>query len=164
MLIDTHSHVFSEEFSHDIDDAIRAKMITDNDIPQSAQKILGTSFSKRIDTIVTNVIEDSIKNNLAFISISDQIYDEISKLRDFLFQRVYWVKESELEVEKVRQILNHIYEYVKKEPERYINTYPEGDSPERRIIDFIAGMTDRYVLNLFQTITFPSSHFTNHLD
>lgn len=142
--------------NHDIDDAIRAKMITAKDIPQSTQELLGKTFAKRIDTIVLNVIGQSLKNNLEFISISDEVYEELSKLRKFLFERVYWVKESDEEIEKIRNIFNRIFSHVKKGPGRYISPFPAGDTVERRIIDFIAGMTDRYVLNLFQQITFPT--------
>jgi dGTPase len=141
--------------NHDIDDAIRAGLITEEDIPETTQKIFGKTFAKRIDTIVLDVIHQSLKKNLEYIAISDHIYDELSHLRDFLYERVYFVKESEEEIERIRLILTTIYRYVKKEPETFINSYPEEDTVERRIIDFIAGMTDRYALNLFKRIAFP---------
>lgn len=150
--------------NHDIDDSIRAQMITRKDIPLSVQKRLGSRFSQRINTIVVNVIDETIKQDREFIAIDPDIYNEISKLRDFLFERVYWIKESQEEVEKIRQILTTIYRHVLKEPDRYINPYPEEDNLERRVIDFIAGMTDRYGLNLFRKITFPSPDFTRLLD
>jgi dGTPase len=141
--------------NHDIDDAIRAGLITDEDIPETTQKLFGKTFAKRIDTIVLDVIHQSLKKNLEYIAISDNIYDELSHLRDFLYKRVYCVKESEEEIERIRLILTTIYRYVKKKPETFINSFPEEDTVERRIIDFIAGMTDRYALNLFKRIAFP---------
>jgi dGTPase len=150
--------------NHDIDDAIRAGMITKQDIPESVQSLLGKRFAKRIDTIVVSVIGETIKNNLEYISIDRSIYSEVSKLRDFLFERVYYVKESQEEVEKIRRILTAIYRHIEKEPLKFINSYPEDDSIDRRIIDFIAGMTDRFVLKLFRKITFPSPAFTKLLD
>lgn len=141
--------------NHDIDDAIRAKYISEKDIPASTQKLLGKTFAKRIDTIVLDVIAQCLKNDLEIVSISDDIYEEITKLRDFLFERVYWLKETEAERSKIRDILYTIFSHIKEEPGRFINPYPEKDSEERRIIDFIAGMTDRYSLNLFQKITVP---------
>ncbi len=141
--------------NHDLDDALRAELITDWDIPQSTQNLFGTTFAKRIDTIVLDVIHQTLKNQLDYISISDNVYGELVTLRDFLFKRVYWVKESEEEVEKIRRILMTIYHHVRNKPEKYINPFPEGDTVERRIIDFIAGMTDRYALNLFKEISFP---------
>jgi len=141
--------------NHDIDDALRAKMITDSDIPASSQKRLGKTFSKRIDTAVIDIIEQTSRINLDYIAISNEIYNEICTLRDFLYERVYWVKETEKEMEKIRRILFCIYEYILKHPGEYINPYPEEDSPERRTIDFIAGMTDRYVMSVFREIAIP---------
>ncbi len=142
--------------NHDLDDALRAGLITDDDISESTKMIFGKTFAKRIDTIVLDVIEQSLKFNLEYISISDSIYEELSSLRDFLFERVYFVKETEEEIEKIRRILIVIYQGVRKNPGKYINPYPEEDTVERRIIDFIAGMTDRYALNLFQQFCFPN--------
>lgn len=141
--------------NHDIDDAIRAGLLTKECIPQSTNNILGDSFAKRIDTIVIDIIHRSLEHELEYISISDKIYHELSALRDFLFEKVYRVKESDVEIEKIRNILNKIYRHVEDNPEKYINPYPEGDSLHRRIIDFIAGMTDRYAIDLFRKISFP---------
>lgn len=141
--------------NHDLDDALRAKFITETDIPASTQRLLGKTFAKRIDTIVLDVIAQSLNNDLNVISISDDIYNEINKLREFLYERVYWVKESETEREKIRTIMLTIFSFIKKAPEAFINPYPENDPVERRIIDFIAGMTDRYSLNLFKSLTLP---------
>lgn len=142
--------------NHDLDDAGRAGLITDDDIPESTKKCFGKTFAKRIDTIVLDVINETLKHDLEYISISDNIYAELSNLRDFLFERVYFVKESEEEVEKIRRILTTIYHRVQMEPDKYINPYPGEDTVERRIIDFIAGMTDRYALNLFKEISYPN--------
>lgn len=141
--------------NHDIDDAVRAGFVTEDDIPESTQKLFGKTFAKRIDTIVLDIIKQSLANGLEYIAISDNIYEELTNLRDFLYKSVYWVKETEEEVEKIRKILTIIYRHVQKQPETYINPYPEQDTVERRIIDFIAGMTDRYALNLFKEICFP---------
>lgn len=142
--------------NHDIDDAIRAGLITGNDIPESTKRIFGKTFAKRIDTIVLDVIHQSLKKDLEYISISDDIYKELTNLRNFLYERVYWVKESKNEIEKIELILATIYSHVKKQPEKFIYPYPEEDTVDRRILDFIAGMTDRYAMNLFKHISFPS--------
>ncbi|MCK5056306.1 MAG: deoxyguanosinetriphosphate triphosphohydrolase [Candidatus Aminicenantes bacterium] len=141
--------------NHDIDDAIRAKLIMDKDIPASTKKLLGRTFAKRIDTIVLDVIDRSLHRDLETITMSDEIYEEITKLRGFLYDRVYWVKESARERKKIETILLTIFSHIKKEPAAFINPFPENDPVERRIIDFIAGMTDRYSLNLFKHITLP---------
>ena len=150
--------------NHDIDDAVRAKMITENHVPQSCQKILGKTFAKRIDTIVLNVIAESLHKDLEFISISGIIYEEIYKLRDFLYDKVYLVKESKIEIEKIRKILHSVYLYFMQYPGKYIPRFPEEDPLKRRTIDFVAGMTDRYVVNIFKRITFPTNDLTELLD
>lgn len=150
--------------NHDIDDALRAKMITNDDIPQSSQKLLGKTFAKRIDTIVLNIIDESLKNHLEFISISKNIYEEIYKLRDFLYEKVYLVKESPVELKKIRNILHSVYQLIIENPGEYINPFPPEDTLERRAIDFIAGMTDRYAMNLFKRIAFPTRDITEFLD
>lgn len=141
--------------NHDIDDALRAGLLTPADIPHSTIELLGDSFGKRIDTIVLDIINQTLDNNLEYIAISDGVYRELSFLRDFLYEMVYQVKESPEEVGKIRLILTTIYRHVSGAPEKYINPYPCGDNAHRRIVDFIAGMTDRFALKLFKSIAFP---------
>jgi dGTPase len=141
--------------NHDIDDAIRARIITNRDIPDSVRKQLGDSFAKRIDTIVINVINETLNEKLQYISISSQIYNEILNCRQFLFDKVYWRQSSYMDQFKVNKILTTVYEFIGKDPKKYIHSFPESDNIERRSMDFIAGMTDRYALNIFKSITFP---------
>jgi dGTPase len=150
--------------NHDIDDALRAKLITEKDIPEPSQEILGKTFAKRIDTIVLDVISKSLENNLEFISISEEIYAEINRLRDFLYETVYLVKETKNEIGKIREILYSIYRHIMENPGDYVNPFPVEDSLERRVIDFIAGMTDRYVIKIFKRFTFPAGEITDLLD
>jgi dGTPase len=142
--------------NHDIDDAVRAGIITRNDLPDSSQKKLGNTFSKRIDTMVIDLIEMSSKKDLESITMSREIQEEIVLLRQFLFDRVYWREETRKNHDKIRNILQTLFQNLKKEPGKFINPYPEADSLERRIIDFIAGMTDRYAIKLFEEITLPT--------
>ncbi len=144
--------------NHDIDDALRAGVISEKNIPLSSQKLLGKTFAKRIDTIVVDVIRKSIQNNLKTILMSEEILDELVLLRQFLYQRVYWRKEREQNREKIRKILLTIFDWIQNQPEQYIYSFPENDPVDRRIIDFIAGMTDRYAITLFREITLPT-HF-----
>ena len=139
--------------NHDLDDAKRARLITDNDIPESSKKVLGIKFAKRIDTIVIDVIEETLKNNLEFISTSKAVYSEILKLRKFLFENVYFRSERQVEKDKIRKILFAIHSAVNLNPQAYINPFPSDDPVAVRIIDFIAGMTDNYALNLSNKIT-----------
>ncbi|HSQ36100.1 MAG TPA: deoxyguanosinetriphosphate triphosphohydrolase [Candidatus Binatia bacterium] len=141
--------------NHDIDDAKRAGVISDSDIPESSKKLLGGNFAKRIDTIVIDVITATLKSGLEFIRASDDVYAEILTLRKFLFENVYFRSERQIEKEKIREILLAIHAGVGRDPQSYVNPYPKEDPLAARIIDFIAGMTDNYALNLFRTLTLP---------
>ncbi len=141
--------------NHDLDDSIRAGLITQESIPEISVKILGTTYAKRIDTFVVDIIRKTLESNLEYIAISPEIYEQLINLRKFLFDSVYLRKDFNRERGKTEHILLAIYEHVNKNPEEYINTYPEEDNIERRIIDFIAGMTDTYAINLFKSIVFP---------
>jgi len=143
--------------NHDLDDSIRAGIITDNSIPGSIKKKLGENFAGRIDTIVTDVINKTRESNLDFIRMSDNIYMELILLRKFLYNKVYLRKESEEERNKTAYILRSLYDNISKDPEKFINKYPENDSINRRIIDFIAGMTDNFALNLFKSFILPKN-------
>jgi dGTPase len=76
-------------------------------------------------------------------------------LREFLFRNVYFRAERLSEKEKIREILLAIHAHVSREPLRYVNPYPEADPVAVRILDFIAGMTDNYALDLFRKISLP---------
>ncbi len=141
--------------NHDLDDAIRAGLIKHEDIPASSVKLLGTTFAKRIDTVVTSVIRESLATDLQYISMPEDIYSELNILRDFLFRNVYTTPTLGNQRSKIKGVLQAIFEHIKEYPDTYIQPYPSDDPQDRRVIDFIAGMTDNYALKLFKTIAIP---------
>ncbi len=143
--------------NHDLDDSIRAGIISDNSIPNSIKRKLGRDFAGRIDTIVNDVIHKTRETNLNFITMSDEIYKELILLREFLYDKVYLRKESEGERNKIGFILRSLFNHIGKNPAKFINKFPENDSTNRRIIDFIAGMTDNFALNLFKSFILPKN-------
>jgi dGTPase len=143
--------------NHDIDDAIRAGIIQDADIPPALVKILGKWHASRIDRLVEDVIQASLAAGLERIAMSNQVMGALVDLREFLYQRVYSSRYAAEEVSKAKKILSDLYRYVLENPEPYVKVYPRGDSLERRAADFIAGMTDLYALALFQKLFFPRS-------
>jgi dGTPase len=138
--------------NHDIDDAKRAGIISDGDIPESSRKLLGTKYAKRIDTIVIDVISATLQNDLAIIAISAPVFAELLRLRDFLFRNVYSREERLVEKEQIRDMLLAIHGHIGRAPGAFINPYPEADSAAVRTIDFIAGMTDNYATSLYEKI------------
>jgi dGTPase len=141
--------------NHDIDDAKRAGIICDADIPEPSRRLLGSQYAKRIDTIVIDVIGATLDNGLQAITASRPVFAELLRLRGFLFRNVYTREERRVEKKKIRAVLLAIYAHVLRSPKAYVNPYPEGDPLAVRAIDFIAGMTDNYALNLFREISLP---------
>lgn len=143
--------------NHDIDDALRAEFIEDKDIPSHLVKILGKYHASRIDKMVEDVVKVTLETGLEKIAMSEKIKEAVIKLRDFLYERVYFNPRSRDELEKTEKIITELYRYIQKNPKEYIKPYPEEDSLEKRTGDFIAGMTDRYALGLYEKIFFPRS-------
>jgi dGTPase len=143
--------------NHDIDDALRAEVIKENDIPLHLIRILGKWHATRIDKMVVDVVEESLKVDLDKIAMSDRIMRGVIELRNFLYERVYFNPSARVEHRKAEKILTDLYHYVLANPEDYIKSYPQGDSLEKRAGDFIAGMTDRYALDLYEELFFPRS-------
>jgi dGTPase len=141
--------------NHDLDDAIRAELIKRDDIPATSVTLLGSTFAKRIDTVVTSVIRESLATDLQYITMPEDIYNQLNILRDFLFANVYTTPTLGNQRSKIKGVLQAIFDHIKENPTPYIQSYPTTDTQERRIIDFIAGMTDNYALKLFKTIAIP---------
>jgi dGTPase len=143
--------------NHDIDDALRAEVIKESDIPASLIETLGKFHASRIDKMVEDVIKASLGSDLEKITMTAEIKQAVSELREFLNERVYYNPYSRKELEKTEKIMSDLYTYFLKHPEGYIKSYPEGDSLEKRTGDFIAGMTDKYALGLYEKFFMPLS-------
>ncbi|MCL1803556.1 MAG: deoxyguanosinetriphosphate triphosphohydrolase [Eubacteriaceae bacterium] len=136
--------------NHDIDDAIRAGIITEADIPAQLAEVLGDSASSRINNMVIDIVcasagTDSIKK-------SDEVGEATMLLRDFLFENVYYRKEAEPQEREAKETLKSLYHYFIKNPEKMPQEYMiivEEESLERAVCDYVAGMTDNYALSLF---------------
>ncbi len=143
--------------NHDIGDAIRADIITERDLPISAVKVLGISHSQRINTMVSDIIDNSwtargydksITGKPA-ISMSQQVLEATDNLREFLFERVYNLQAAQEKAEKARETLCQLYSYLKEHEDKLPLEYRAySDETERRVVDYIAGMTDQYALRL----------------
>ncbi len=135
--------------NHDIGDALRAGIITEEDLPRSAIAILGSSHSERINTLVLDVIDCSWEKPL--ISMSPEVVEAANILRQFLFDRVYSVarEEPERAQEVVRLLYRHFIEHEERLPPEYAL---RDDNLERKVVDYIAGMTDNYALRLAEEL------------
>ena len=141
--------------NHDIGDAVRARLITEDDLPQSAIAILGKSHSKRIDTMVCDIIDQSWSatglddtKKTPIITMSPEVLEAANNLRHFLFQRVYEVQIAREETERAKQVVRFLYCYFVDNPDKLPKEFASSDTAERGIVDYIAGMTDNYALTL----------------
>jgi len=146
--------------NHDIGDAIRAGIITENNLPLSAVKILGRFHSQRINTMVCDIIEcswaargDNITTSPT-IQMSPQVLEATNTLRDFLFERVYNLRSAQEEAETAREVIRLLYKYFNEHEERLPLEYRVySDDTERRVVDYIAGMTDQYALRMAEELS-----------
>lgn len=141
--------------NHDIDDACRAKVLKSEDIPKEICDVLGYSHSKRIGNMVKSVIKMSADNN--FINMEPEALDATMKLRDFLSERVYHNPEAKGEEARAKDMLRRMFDYFMKYPEKMPEEYlkDETESTCRHVCDYIAGMTDRYAIRLFEDLFIP---------
>ena len=140
--------------NHDIEDAIRAKVLNKDKIPGDIIKTLGGSKSARITTLINAVI-DSSKND---IIMEDEIKQSFIKLHKFMFEEVYLNPIAKSEETKVKNLLIQLFEYylnnIDKLPYEFKNI-SEKNSKEQAVCDYIAGMTDNFVVQLFNNIFIP---------
>ena len=143
--------------NHDIDDALRAGIIKEGDVPAHLVRTFGRWHALRIDKMVEDVVEASLECELARICMRPETMAAVVELREFLYERVYGSPFAREEVEKAKKILTDLFRRVLDNPAEYVKPFPQGDPLIRRTADFIAGMTDLYALALFQKLFFPRS-------
>lgn len=145
--------------NHDIDDAIRGKVLTQEELPKECIEVLGDTSSARITQIIADIVRNS--QGLNTICMSAKVQQAFKEMRQFLFQNVYVgsvAKEQESKAERVVSELYHHYsEHISELPESSLDRLAKGDSKEQIVCDYIAGMTDRYAVNAYQELFFPKS-------
>ncbi|MGM0419909.1 MAG: deoxyguanosinetriphosphate triphosphohydrolase [Bacillota bacterium] len=146
--------------NHDIDDSLRAGIIKKSDLPDFCLAKLGESHSDRINVMVRNIINTSVNEDE--IKMSAEVAEATELLRDYLFQNVYIGSKAKVEEKKAKKLLEHLFYYYKENPEKmpeefYQEIYKENK--EQAVVDYIAGMTDRYAISTGHTLFIPSSNF-----
>lgn len=148
--------------NHDIDDAVRAGVLDDNDIPKKLKNILGDTHRKRIDVMVKSLIyktSDNFKKDIFSIEMQPEIYQATMELREFLFSNVYFNPVAKSEESKAGEMLKFLYEYfcrnVEKMPSEYTANIGVNCSRERAVCDYLACMSDRYAVQTFTNLFIP---------
>jgi len=136
--------------NHDIDDAVRARIISEADLPPESRRFLGASRRERINTLVSDIIVRSWAvrgaGELASpaISMTDRVRAATDTLRQFLFERVYDVQSAHAEARRARDVLRRLYRHFTEHPEALPQDYRQSGEPGRGVVDYIAGMTDQF--------------------
>ncbi len=143
--------------NHDIGDAIRAGIISEDDIPVSTITVLGHSHSGRINTMVCDVIDYSwaatgYNVDSPTIGMSPRILEATNVLREFLFKQIYEPKDRT--ADKPREVVRLLYQYFNEHKDKLPSEYSSySDDTERRVVDYIAGMTDQYALRMAEELS-----------
>lgn len=146
--------------NHDIDDAIRAGILSEYDLPIESKNIIGETSSKRVDTMIHNVIYNSADKDK--IIISNQMRTAMYNLRAFLFKTVYIDSKAKSEEKKAQNIVEQLYKYFIDNTDMLSDEFKnmiqnKKDTKEKIVCDYIAGMSDNYAKNMFCKIFVPAS-------
>ena len=143
--------------NHDIDDAIRAGILSTGDLPKFVLKTLGMTHSARINTLVCDMITTS--REVGSICLSETVEKALGQLREFMFERVYRNSVAKAQETKAKTMLKRLYEYYYDHPQ----ALPEDFQPqmsmegmERTVCDYIAGMTDNYAVDKYTELFIPT--------
>ena len=143
--------------NHDIDDAIRAKVMSEEDIPLEIRKVLGMTTKERLNTLIHNIIMNSMGN----IVMSEEIGGAMQDLRKFMFQKVYTNPAAKGEEAKAERLLCELYAHymghIEILPEQYQRMHSEGEKKERVVCDYISGMTDQYAVAKYREFFLPKA-------
>lgn len=137
--------------NHDIDDALRAGLLSVGDLPRKTVKELGESSSSRINSLVMDIVRTS--DDKPYIKQSEEVAALMDELRNFLFDRVYIGSKAKIESDKAKRILSEIFDYYYENPSALPTTKEDGVT--QSVVDYIAGMTDRYVIKLYGDLFIP---------
>jgi dGTPase len=142
--------------NHDIDDSTRAGLLKAEDLPQEPVRVLGSSSSARIATLVKDVVTETLAGDLTEIRMSDTVLEAVLALRRFLFDAVYENSIATAEFKKATDILSGLWEKVREQPAEFLDARTlEEEGLDAAARDFLAGMTDRYAVRLFEQLFIP---------
>lgn len=144
--------------NHDIDDAVRGGVISNEELPKECTKVLGGRSSERINNMIVNIVEES--KGINQVRMSPEMQQAMNELREYMFRHVYIGSKAKKEEIKAQNIVRELYKYLKESPEllpKEAKRLMPADGLERIVCDYIAGMTDRYAVKKFCEIFVPES-------
>lgn len=144
----------------DIDDAIRGRIIRETDLPAGCVQVLGATLRERLNTLIHDIVSNSMGKE--DIIMSDEKYEALLHLRRYMFANVYINSVAKAEEGKAERMIGQLFEYYVKHmeelPEEYTRMiWEQGETVERVVCDYIAGMTDRYAVSTYQSLMIPKT-------
>ena len=145
--------------NHDIDDAVSAGIMNEEELPKELRKVLGNSKRERLNTLTHDVIVNSMDKPK--ICMSEEVREALLELRAYMFTHVYENPLAKGEEDKAIRMVEDLYSYyethMEKMPEQYLKQLQKGEMPEIAVCDYIAGMTDNFAVKKFEEIFIPQS-------
>jgi dGTPase len=142
--------------NHDFDDAVRAGLLTRDQMPRELAQTLGRSSSERIGRMVSDVVYETLSGGLAEIRMSEAMLQATIDMRSFLFATVYENEVATAEFKKAEGILGGLWDKVRQQPREFLDERTiEAEGLDVAAQDFVAGMTDRYAVSLFEQLFIP---------
>ena len=150
--------------NHDIEDAIRAGILKENDLPKRTVEILGNKTKTRINKAIADICQTSYGKN--YVRMSDEVMSATNELRKFMFERVYELANKSIQERSERmltQMFNYFTKNVDKLPALYLRLL-ERDGKEQVVCDYLSGMTDRYAISVFESLFIPTTFSIGGID
>jgi dGTPase len=142
--------------AHDIEDAVRAGLMDETSIPAEISAVLGYTKEERLQAMMWGMIEASWDQPV--IKVQPHIETAMLELRKWMFRNVYLNSRQKQQAKNVKRIITALYEYYKENPEEISPNIPDDPDPERRVVDYIAGMTDRFATDLYCKLFLPTPY------
>ncbi len=144
---------------HDMDDAVRAGILKESDVPQHIREVLGNSPGERLDHFIHDIVTNSMGKD--DIIMSEPVANAMKQIRQFMFDRVYQNQEAKSEESKAEVLMETLYLYYLKHvdelPEEFLNLLSEGEPRERVVCDYVGAMSDRFAISVYEEIYIPKS-------
>lgn len=144
---------------HDMDDAIRGGILTEADVPKEICEVIGSSPTERLDHFIHDIVTNSMDKD--DILMSEPVAEAMTKIRQFMFERVYKNPVAKSEEGKAEMLMETLYQHFLKNlddlPEEYLNLLSVGEPREKVVCDYVGAMTDRFAIAVYEDIYIPKS-------
>lgn len=144
---------------HDMDDAVRAGILKESDVPREIRDVIGSTPGDRLDHFIHDIVTSSMKKN--DILMSERTHVAMLRMREFMFENVYQnpiAKSEETKAERLMETLyRHFMKHIDDMPEEFLNLLSEGEPKEQVVCDYVGAMTDRFAIATYERIYIPKS-------